>query len=210
MKRKSSRAQQSNDSHPASLYFYGRHELRKNNDNSCWNFTKDYFSSKSLSRRDTSFKCYSREKPYSSRERYSRSSTVCSVCGRLGHYKKDVLWNRVPQVLSVYSTECPLRRPRYSSGRSSDRIKRHKWRTEDRKETLLYSSRHEYEDKRSVSDGTIEFASHGNIIDSHYDSLFVKRPSSIQVNRYDRVAKPVLLFIYRTLLSTEKGCGDYQ
>ena len=91
MKRKSSRAQQSNDSHPASLYFYGRHELRKNNDNSCWNFTKDYFSSKSLSRRDTSFKCYSREKPYSSRERYSRSSTVCSVCGRLGHYKKDVL-----------------------------------------------------------------------------------------------------------------------
>ena len=47
-------------------------------------------------------------------------------------------------------------------------------------------------------------------VGSHYDSLFVKRPSSIQVNRYDRVAKPVLLFIYRTLLSTEKGCGDYQ
>ena len=48
-----------------------------------------------------------------------------------------------------------------------------------------------YKDECSVSVGTVRYASHYNVIDSHYDSLFAERPSSIDVARYGRAVKPV-------------------
>ena len=80
----------------------------------------------------------------------------------------------------------------YSSGHSSDRIKRHERRTEDRNRSPLYSSRRKYEDECFVSVGTVRFANRDNIIGGHYDSLFVGRPSSIKVTGYGRVVKTVL------------------
>ena len=56
-----------------------------------------------------------------------------------------------------------------------------------------------YEDECSVSVGTVRFASHYKIIDSHYDSLFAERPSSMDVARYGRAVKPV--HRYRTINS---------
>ena len=61
----------------------------------------------------------------------------------------------------------------YSGGHSSDRMKHHERRTEDRHWNILYSSRRKYEDERSVSVITVMFASSDNIIDDHFDSLFI-------------------------------------
>ena len=52
-----------------------------------------------------------------------------------------------------------MKKSGYSSGHSSDRMIRHERRTEDRDRSPLYSSKCRYEDKRSVSVGTVRFAS---------------------------------------------------
>ena len=94
-------------------------------------------------KRDCSYKCYSREKSYSSREWFSKPSDVCYVCGRQGHYKKvcpEIECHKCYKKGHI-SRECPLRESGYSSGHSSDRMKRHEQLTEDRDRSPLYSSR---------------------------------------------------------------------
>ena len=115
------------------------------------------------------------------------------MCGRQGHYKKvcpEIECHKCYKKGHI-SRECPLGESGDSTGHSSDRIRRHERRTEDRDRSPLYSSRHRYEDECSVSVGTVRFASHDNIIDGHYDSLFDERPSSIKSTRYGRIVKPV-------------------
>ena len=115
------------------------------------------------------------------------------VMCRQGHYKKvcpEIECHKCHKK-EHSSRECPLGESGYSSGHSSDRIRHHERCAEDKDRSSLYSSRHRYEDECSVSVGTVRFASHDNIIDGHYDSLFDERPSSIKSTRYGRVVKPV-------------------
>ena len=124
------------------------------NNNLCWKSAKDHSTgSESLSRnardclqvssfrRDSIYKCYSREKSYFSRERSSKPSKVCYVCGRQDHYKKVCPEKECHKCYKKghISRECPLRELGSSSGHSSDRMRHHERRTEDRDRSPLNS-----------------------------------------------------------------------
>ena len=111
------------------------------------------------------------------------------MCGRQDHYNKvcpEIECHNCYQKRCI-SRECPLKESGYSSGYSSDGNRRHEPDTDDRDRSPLHSSRRKYEDNCSVNIGMVMFASHGNIFDSHFVSLFAEHLNSIEVTTYGRV-----------------------
>ena len=114
------------------------------------------------------------------------------VMCRQGHYKKvcpEIECHKCHKK-GHSSRECPLGESGYSSGHSSDRMRRHERRTENRDKSPLHSSSCRYK-TNALSFGTVRFANRDNIIGGYYDSLFAGRPSSVKVTGYGRVVKPV-------------------